>query len=791
MAAKSFLAAGAAVLALLAGEARALPNPSLPLGDANWFQCWQSGTARACTAANVAAYLTGRTNSFAALQAFQGGLSLPSLGAHSVLVGEGGAGVSAYQLTTAQVLVGQGANADPAPVSITGDCALSYLGVLTCTKFNGVTFQSAAGYPVGTSGPDVPLLNGANVWGVGQQMPALILPPGAVPQTPASGQIWTTSSGVFVNINGTIYQLGGSAFGVSSFNGRPGAVSLQAADVGSALNLSSSTAGLLVASSGSGVPISSGFAIDVQAAGLVANDASKDAVNATLLQSLLDAHPTATFLFPPGAGCYSIKGPIYLSDSTGRNFSGKLEGEGGCITFTNAGTGTDAEISTQRGLVSYPRVNASGGDSTGIVRAKVVGLIMNCPAHGTCMHIANSKAVDFELNTFTGGRYGLVLESSIAAKVIANEFDDQSNAGLGLLMLNDTSRVWYGATPTSSYWNDNPDIRDNAFGNDGGNSDRPLAGALAFILDMGSQAEQIRTISGNVFYSAYHVVGSGPIAGVDDGTEYGYLSRNADPQFIGSNWSEGVAYPIRTLSTNAAEGITNLSGVTAAEPCAPAQVNSKGNCVGGSYALSNIPDGYGYAMKVHGFYFSLATDDINCSGIAGPCIIGGNVLANPSGFHVRANQGSNVVVDLGDQLISNYGTGGAYSSVTNGAVYNSLGKNPSLTGATLINPTFSGTYSGTLTGVTNSGNPYAYQFTNFNGSGGTSLGAFTVGGNAYYNFLGNYANFPLDLIVNNASVAQFTSTNTQLNAIPTSAGANGLYVCIDGAGQLYKKASCP
>lgn len=36
-----------------------------------------------------------------------------------------------------------------------------------------------------------------------------------------------------------------------------------------------------------------------------------------------------------------------------------------------------------------------------------------------------------------------------------------------------------------------------------------------------------------------------------------------------------------------------------------------------------------------------------------------------------------------------------------------------------------------------------------------------------------------------------TSQQVSLNAIPTSAGAGGLYVCVDTAGVLYKKAACP
>jgi hypothetical protein len=39
--------------------------------------------------------------------------------------------------------------------------------------------------------------------------------------------------------------------------------------------------------------------------------------------------------------------------------------------------------------------------------------------------------------------------------------------------------------------------------------------------------------------------------------------------------------------------------------------------------------------------------------------------------------------------------------------------------------------------------------------------------------------------------ASFTSSNITLASVPGSAGAGGVYVCIDTAGLIYKKASCP
>lgn len=62
-------------------------------------------------------------------------------------------------------------------------------------------------------------------------------------------------------------------------------------------------------------------------------------------------------------------------------------------------------------------------------------------------------------------------------------------------------------------------------------------------------------------------------------------------------------------------------------------------------------------------------------------------------------------------------------------------------------------------------------------------------------FNGTYAQGFLDIYTNQSSTlvksARFDSNGLNLSVIPTSAGSGGLYVCIDTAGQMYKKSSCP
>jgi hypothetical protein len=245
----------------------------------------------------------------------------------------------------------------------------------------------------------------------------------------------------------------------------------------------------------------------------------------------------------------------------------------------------------------------------------------------------------------------MVTETTINAKIENNKFDSFINAGLGLLMLGDTSRIYYGsvagtpnANPSATYWNDSPEITHNLFQNS-------VAGSVAGIIDAGSQSEMVRTISNNIFYTA-------ALADM----QYGYVARNVTPSITGANWFENVRYPIRTLNSNASEGgsSTALTGVTASQPS-------------GTYTLARFPDGYGYGMTVMGAYFAFGINDINCNGINGSCIIGGNISQGMTGYHVGAFQsGAQRVIDLGDQIV---GASGVYKSITVISAYVGLGVN--------------------------------------------------------------------------------------------------------------------
>lgn len=54
-------------------------------------------------------------------------------------------------------------------VATSGDCTRASGGAITCTKTNGTNFGTAATQNTGTSGANVPLLNGANTWSGAQR----------------------------------------------------------------------------------------------------------------------------------------------------------------------------------------------------------------------------------------------------------------------------------------------------------------------------------------------------------------------------------------------------------------------------------------------------------------------------------------------------------------------------------------------------------------------------------------------------------------------------------------------
>lgn len=73
---------------------------------------------------------------------------------------------------------------------------------------------TAATQNTGTSGANVPLLNGVNTWSGKQTVPAaasggagINLPHGSDPSAPVNGDVWTKEEGVFARVNGVTVQL--------------------------------------------------------------------------------------------------------------------------------------------------------------------------------------------------------------------------------------------------------------------------------------------------------------------------------------------------------------------------------------------------------------------------------------------------------------------------------------------------------------------------------------------------------------------------------------------------------
>lgn len=116
------------------------------------------------------------------------------------------------------------------------------------TARTNLGLTTAATTALGTSGATIPLLSTANTWALGQTFSAkavfvtattatasISMPQGVAPTSPVNGDCWTTSVGVFCQINGSTLTLATTAGAVSSFNTRTGAVTLSAADVNTVL----------------------------------------------------------------------------------------------------------------------------------------------------------------------------------------------------------------------------------------------------------------------------------------------------------------------------------------------------------------------------------------------------------------------------------------------------------------------------------------------------------------------------------------------------------------------------
>lgn len=353
------------------------------------------------------------------------------------------------------------------------------------------------------------------------------------------------------------------------------------------------------------------------------------------VQTAIDQNQNGVIYIPFGS--YKITSPIVLTDANGHNFQGRIEGANATLIFTNAGSATDADSAMQHGFEAYPVLNGVGGDITGLRNVVIRGLNFQGPTHGACLYITNSQNVTIEGCEFTLSRYGIATECCINTKILRNRFSTHKNAGVGMIMSGDTSRVWYASlTPSSSYWNDSPLIQGNGF------LSGSIDSTLAHILDYGSQSESVRLIENNFFYSRWD--NSGPFIS----TQYGYVGRNCNVTMT-RNWFENINYPIRILNTNASESDTNLPGVTGAEPS-------------GTYAISNFVDGFSYNGSFKGNWFARPLISMELSGITGgSSAIGQNLsqLMQAGGTHLKITQsGSANIIDLGDSVIAPVG---AYS----------------------------------------------------------------------------------------------------------------------------------
>lgn len=309
------------------------------------------------------------------------------------------------------------------------------------------------------------------------------------------------------------------------------------------------------------------------------------------IQKCIDENPAATIDFGNGLEIYKISAPIILT-GPGREFRGHLRGNGCAINCDFDGSASDPDSAMACGIVARATSLGPGSDTSGFKGGSITGFNIYAPAHGAAIYMANSQQFSIENNTFYGGRYSVAMECCINAVIRRNRFLDYKNAGVALLMLNDTSRVWYaqhsGLTPYDTYFNDSPEITANLFVT-------VHVGGLAHILDHGSRAENTRLIQNNLFYN-----------GTTSCNAYCYLSRSSQPRFLG-NWTENIDFPVRVLATNAGEpggGAGTIAQVTAAEPA-------------GTYALNNFPDGFSYTAQIEGNFFARSKVVMELSGVTG------------------------------------------------------------------------------------------------------------------------------------------------------------------------------
>jgi hypothetical protein len=162
-------------------------------------------------------------------------------------------------------------------------------------------------------------------------------------------------------------------------------------------------------------------------------------------------------------------------------------------------------------------------------------------------------------------------------------------------------------------------------------------------------------------------------------------------------------------------------------------------------------------------------------------------------FNAAASTGKTMIAGTGSNAIAgNIGTGAQAAGTTTGL--NTGSRNVAANG---------GINAGSLDLANVAGGAGTNNFgtvgSAFNNGGGTMVGGFfTLAQTVVPAFSAalladNGAQAaPIALFQNNgATVASVTQTGGLTGTLPTSAGAGGLYVCVDASGVMYKKATCP